>query len=116
MEKRSGDIAKIVAVCVLLASAFGVYRWNFSGQKVQPDSVEYVCARTGKLFRVPRDGKARELPLVNPETQERTLIPVLRKENGEYVITNHRIQTVKRMGDLNKVIDLETLRVKVANS
>jgi hypothetical protein len=116
MEKRSGDIAKIAAVCVLLAAAFGVYRWNFSGEKVQPDSVQYVCARTGKLFRLPRDGKARELPLVNPETKERTLIPVVRLETGDYAITNHRIQTVRRMGELNKVIDLDTLRVKVATS
>ena len=116
MDKRSSDIAKIAVVCVLLASAAGLGWWNLRGPKVQPDSIEYVCAKTGKLFRLPRDGKARELPLVNPDTHERTLIPVLRQENGEYVITNHRIQTVRRMGDLNKVIDLETLRVKVANS
>jgi hypothetical protein len=116
MDKRSGDIAKIAAVCLLLLTAGGLAWWNSRAQKVQPDTVEYVCAKTGKLFRLPRDGKPHELPLMNPDTQERTLIPVLRQENGEYVITGHRIQTVKRMGDVNKVIDLETLRVKVASS
>ena len=116
MNKRSSDIAKIAAVCVLLAAAFGVYRWNFSGETVQPDSVEYVCAKTGKLYRLPRDGKARELPLINPETQERTLIPVSRDEKGEYKISSRRIETVRRMGDLNKVIDITTMRVRVTNS
>lgn len=113
MEKRSGDIAKIGAVCVLLASAVGLWFWNFRGESVQPDSFTYVCATTGKLYTISRSSAPKVLPGENPVTHEMTLIPVARDPDGSYHVSARLISAVKDLGAANKVVDLATRRVSV---
>ena len=113
MDKRSGDIAKIAAVCVLLAAAVGVYWWNFRGESPQPDSFLYVCAKTGKLYSIARSNAPKILPGENPDTHEKTLIPVNREQDGNYYVSERKIDAARQLGDANKYVDLKTRRVTV---
>jgi hypothetical protein len=113
MDKRSGDIAKIVAVCVLLAAAVGVTWWNFGGESVQPDSFTYVCAKTGKLYSIPRSSAPKILPGENPVTHENTLIPVVREQDGNYYVSERKIDAARQLGDANRFVDLKTRRVTI---
>lgn len=114
MDRRSGDIAKIAAVCLLLLSAGGLTWWNFGGESVQPDSFTYVCAKTGKLYSIARSSAPKILPGENPVTHEMTLIPVAKEQDGSYYVSTRRIEAARELGDANKFVDLKTRRVTIA--
>jgi hypothetical protein len=54
------------------------------------------------------------LPGENPDTKQKTLIPVIRSDGGEYFVSDRKLPAVRDLGELNKVVDLKTRRVAVA--
>lgn len=103
---------KIGAAVLLLAAAAGLLFYNASSAKVLPDSVTYVCVATGKTFSIARGGPPKVLPLENPETHQRTLLPCQKREDGWYL--SERIRSdLKALGDANKIVDPQSLRVNI---
>jgi len=105
---------KIGAAVVLLAAAAGLTYYNLRSDKVLGDTVSYVCVSTGKVYQIPRGGPPRVAPLENPETRQRTLLPCQKRDDGFYISDRQR-SALKELGDQNKVVDVQTLRVNVAN-
>ena len=78
-------VLMIVAVLVLAVS---VWR-SMSGESVeQPDRVSLVDIATGDRFYVKTGGRRLTiLPERHPDTGERTLYPVLKDEDGNWVVS-----------------------------
>lgn len=109
METRSKGL-KIGIALVLMAVAVGIWYWN-RPQRQFPSEWTFVCVATGKVFSIPNEGRVREFPLENPETRERTLLPCSKHEDGSYYISSRWRDAVRQLGDANKTVDPETLKV-----
>ncbi|MFO0837804.1 MAG: hypothetical protein U1D55_04705 [Phycisphaerae bacterium] len=108
MNKNAGKISLAVAI---LALAAGVFWWQSrSGEPRLEGKITYVCVATGKKFTFER-GKTRILPLENPETKQRTLLPC-GQEDGVWRVSSRCAQLVRDLGDQNKFVDPESLVVK----
>lgn len=111
MSFWKSNAGKVSLVVVLLAAA-GFFAWkNLSGGELRrPDTIDFVCVTTGKVFHLPRDGKARPIPCENPETKSITLVPCMERDGAVYVASRYR-GTLRDMKDVNKAVDVETLKV-----
>jgi hypothetical protein len=81
-EIKPWQIILIIAAVVVLA--FSGWRMMNNGSVDQPSGHMTVDIMTGQLYLV-RKGKAKGIvyPSINPDTGERTLIPVNQKEGSE---------------------------------
>lgn len=80
------QIILIIAAVVVLA--FSGWRMMTAGSIDQPDGHMTVDVMTGQLYLI-RKGKAKGImyPTVNPDTGERTLIPVSQDEgSGDWIL------------------------------
>lgn len=111
MESRGKPLKIAIAVVLLAAAGWFVFQ-NTRPRGGLPSEATFVCVATGKLFEIPIAGKTLIYPLENPETKQLTLFPVSKHEDGFYYVSPRRREGIKAMGDVNKAVDLATLKVK----
>ncbi len=108
---------KIILAVSLLVLAGGVFFWQSGFGKPRPykEPLQYVDVTTGKLYEIPRGRGINVLPAKNPETGEATLVPCyLNEDDGQWYVSRRKLGVVKELKDINKVVDLNSLRVSVA--
>ncbi|MBU0641179.1 MAG: hypothetical protein KKB50_20155 [Planctomycetes bacterium] len=108
LAERKKEIA--VGVVVVLALVFLVYRLR--GNSPLPSSANFVCVATGKMFSIDRDD-IRQVPLTNPDSGERTLVPCYERDGKLYVRSHYR-GAVQRLSDVNQYVDPESLEVRTS--
>ena len=105
--------SKLIIAIVCLVAAGGLYLIRGGGEKkLRPDKLPFVCVETGKIYWIKR-GRTLILPLENPDTGRRTLMPVVQKDGQWYVVRRHAgaLTDLTEQG-LNKVVDPDTLLVR----
>lgn len=103
---------KIGLIAVLLTAAgFFAVRGLRSDPLNRPDTLTFVCVTTGKVYRFPRDGKARPVPAENPDTHTMTLVPCMERDGGVFVSSRYR-GTLQELKDANQAVDVSTLQVR----
>ncbi len=105
--------SKLIIVGVCLVAAAAVYAIRGGGEKkVRPDKIPFVCVETGKIYWFKR-GRTFILPVENPDTGRRTLVPAEEKDGQWYASRRHAaaVAELTKQG-LNKVVDPKTLRVR----
>jgi len=105
------DRLKIIIVVVALVGA-GVATWlSFGGEEVSfPDQLAMVCVASGKTYMVDRD-TVRTYPTVNPDTEQRTLVPV-DEQNGKQIVPARYRAVLESIGERNVYVDLKTMEVR----
>ncbi len=101
---------KIALAVGLLLLAGGMTYYQLSGGQVRPSSGNFVCVATGKTFSIPR-GTTKILPLENPETKERTLLPCY-EQDGKLYVSRRAAEHLSEFGARNRFVDTQTLAVK----
>ena len=105
-------VLMIVAVLVLAGSL-----WMTLGGRSVPNPNQIIVAdvETGELFSIDTSGsKLALLPARHPETGEKTLYPVQKNDDGEWVITRLLASTFETYeGEAAAVMDRQTLVVEV---
>jgi hypothetical protein len=104
--------SKLILAGALLVAAVVILLVQLRGEGPLPDEVTYVCVATGRTYNLDRD-EVKWIPHENPDTGEETLLPGLKKEDGMYLDPYYRA-ALKRLGDANKCVDPETLKVRTA--
>ncbi len=106
---------KSILAAVLLLIAGGVFYWQAGLGKPRPytEPLQFADATTGKLYALPRE--TRVYPVVNPETGLATLVPCYKGEDGNWYLKKRYRDLLKVLGDSNKSIDPETLRIEVVD-
>lgn len=106
------NLGKITAIVLLLGAAGAVYYFNGSSKEVLPDSLNMVCAASGKTFHMARS-KVRQLPMINPDTGQATLLPFV-ENGGKRLVSDRYRPLLREMKEANKFIDINTLEVRAA--
>src|SRR5690606_4345838 len=112
MEFLKANAGKVAVVGVILAAAAFLAWWNAGTAdplRGLPDEIRFVDVSSGELYSFSR-GEPFALPRENPDTGERTLLPVVEKEGGLFV-SQRRASVLSTLGEKNRWVDPETLRV-----
>jgi hypothetical protein len=105
--KWNGQTGKLLAAVGLLIAAVGVwYLWGREAP-VLPDQIRFVCAATGKAYRLDRS-RVQTFPARNPETGEETLVPVY-EEDGRIKVPSRYASVLDDLGGANRYFDRNTL-------
>ena len=103
--------AKLSLAIVILVIAAGWAGYQLTRPGPISNRLMLVCAATGETFLRDR-GDVPVIPMKNPETGERTVLPCHKNDDGElYVNSRYRAALVK-LGEKNRYVDTETLRVQ----
>ncbi len=105
----------IVAALVLAVSLWMV----FSSDRVfQPNQVVLVDVSTGDRFISKTSGNRMTiLPAWHPETGERSLYPIIKNDEGEWVVSEMlRGKLVEFGGDHSAVVDFDGFVVRLSKS
>jgi hypothetical protein len=108
---------KIALVVVLLAAAGWLGFRNIRGSDpaaIFPDQDTYVDVSTGETFVVSRTYPVSPIR-VNPRTGEETLVLIYQGEEGDWFLSSHFEYLLEQVGDKNKCIDPESLKVRTEN-
>lgn len=113
MDFLRQNAGKLGLVAVLLIAAIAIY--SFAGGGGTPSrsgKVQFVCVATGETFWLER--KPRILPVENPDTGQKTLVPCHEKEDGTISISTRIRSVVEQLekDGINKYINPETLTVR----
>ena len=108
MSQRS----KLWLAVVILVVAAGYATYQLTRRGPVSSTVSLVCAATGKTFRMDRD-ELIMIPMRNPDTGERTLLPCHEEEGGLYVNSRYR-GALDQLGENNRYVDPETLAVRTS--
>ena len=114
MDFLKANAGKLGVAAAFLVAAVAIYLM-FGGYSEGPsrsDKVRFVCVETGETFWIER--APHELPLENPETKRRTLIPCYEREDGTLAVSKRVsgiLEDLKEQG-LLKYVDQNTLSVK----
>jgi len=98
-----------LALVVLLAAAVTLFM-QLRGSRRLSNTVSFACVATGKIYDIDRS-QIKAVPLANPKTGERTLLPCV-KEDGVYYISTRYRDSLLRLGEKNSHVDPETLAVR----
>jgi uncharacterized protein YbaR (Trm112 family) len=104
---------KLTLVVVLLAGAVGTYFWFGRTPPPLPSEVKFVCVATGEVFRIARERIPSFLPAKNPNTGERTLLPVVERDGKLFANERHAYGCLSRpeVAEVNKYVDPQTLEI-----
>jgi hypothetical protein len=103
---------KLFAAVVMIAAAVGIFFFQGGGGP-EDRRVTFVCVETGDFYTY-KVAKAQTegVPLENPDTGKRTVLPVVEKE-GMLVIDAHWAPLLHdSLREANQVVDPKTLEVK----
>lgn len=96
------------AVLVVVVGAFLYCR--SVGQPLLTSDINFVCVSTGRTYTVDRDD-IDTLPLINPKTDERSLLPCVERDGRLYADARYRGLLLK-LRELNRYVDEDTLLVR----
>lgn len=113
MEKRSGNIIKIVVGVLAIGSAAWIGWMNLGGESPQPDSIQYIDVTNGQVFRIRRAEVPSVLPGENPKTKAKTLVPIFERD-GQYYVSERSVDVIRAFGKENKHVDVASRRVTIA--
>jgi len=113
MEFLKANAGKLSLVAVLVLAAVGFYFLLGSRAPSRAGKVQFVCVATGKTFWFER-GKSKILPLVNPKSGEKTLVPCHKSDDGKLYVSSRCRSLVWRLKEdgINQYVDPETLLVR----
>lgn len=110
LKKHGLMLGLIVALAGV--GGYSIYRAAAGPKDDFSNKVRYVCIETGKVFSFPR-GETRIPPLVNPDTKRATLLPCTVTDDAVSVSDRYRgALREPELAALNKVVDLETMKVR----
>ena len=81
-----------------------------SGPEQLQSTLDFACAKTGKVFRFPRE-RVNAVPFVNPDTGEATLVPIETRDGKHFVVARYR-EAITELGENARAVDSQTLEVK----
>lgn len=115
-DAKPWQIALIVVAVIGLG--FSVWKFGFSQGPDLPNSVLLVDVKTGNLFELQLGGrKAAYYPERHPDTGERTLMPVVKQENGTWQIGPRLLPALQDVpGDTPAVTDPGSGTVNVVDA
>lgn len=103
--------AKIGLVLVLFGVAgFFAYRYYTRPGPIS-NKISLLCVATGQTFWMSRE-RVDEIPLANPRTGEKTLIPCIIKEDSTVEIREHYHGAIELVADKNKWVDPQSFAVR----
>ena len=109
-----------IVLFVVAIGALGFGAWNLvnSGPVNLTNSVLAVDVRTGQLFELDVSGRKSALfPERNPETNEYTLLPVEKTDDGNYHLKARARSDFEALAESGTVVvDVNTLRVDVQDT
>jgi|TARA_R110000782_G_scaffold57258_30_gene119869 hypothetical protein len=108
----------ILFVAAIGVLAFSVWKFGFTGGPDLPDSVLLVDVKTGDLFELDIGGrKAAYYPEKHPDTGERTLMPVVKEDDGSWKIGGRMLPALQDVpGETPAVTDPSSGTVSVNDS
>jgi hypothetical protein len=109
--RNRGKLSVALAVVAVLGVGVVLYA-QLRGPRTLPNTVQFVCVATGKTYAISRD-KVKRIPLDNPDTGERTLLPYVERD-GRLFVSDHYRESVAKLGERNQHVDPETLAVQTA--
>jgi hypothetical protein len=112
MADSNSDRIKLWGAIVLIAAAGGWAGYQLFRPGPLPSDVSFVCVETGEFFAIDREDVLR-LPVENPKTGRRTLLPCSTGPDGTVYVGDRYRGTLERIaGDLNNYVDPDTLAVQ----
>lgn len=113
MEFLKANAGKLGLVAALLVAAIGVYLLAGSRGPSRKGKVQFVCVASGETFWVAR-GKSKILPLANPKSGAKTLLPCHKSDDGELYVSSRCRSLVKQLKEdgINQYVDPQTLLVR----
>lgn len=110
LKQNGGKIA--VVVVILAAAAFLTFRNTGGGMEdALANKLVYVDVTSGEIVSFNRGGTV-VLPRTNPKTGERTLVPVGKHDDDAYYVSPRHSGVLRDLGEKNKWVDPQTLRVR----
>lgn len=109
----ASEKAKLSLAVVLIIGAGGLFIWQFVGSGAIADDVNFICVATGKTFSIDRDD-IKSLPVENPKTGERTLLPCCSRDGVLYVDARYSRLLFDKLKEKNRYVDTESLAVQTA--
>jgi hypothetical protein len=100
---------KLGAAVVLFVAAGGLLMYFWRSDPIAP-SVNFVCVATGKTFAIDRT-RIEEVPMRNPQTGEKTLLPCYLDEGVLRVSPRYR-DSLTALAEKNLYVDPKTLAVR----
>ena len=110
MDGATGNKLKIALVVVLLAGALGISLYNFRDNSPLAGDVAFVCVQTGERYSFDREDIS-EMPMQNPDTGEKTLLPIVEDGDAAYVSRDYAY-LLKELAEVNEYVDPATRKVK----
>jgi hypothetical protein len=107
-----GNKSKIWLSVVLLLAAGALFYYQFRGSGGLDDEVNFICVATGKMYWVDRE-EAPTIPVKNPKTGDKTLLPCYLKDGVLHVSPRYRDDLMK-LGEKNQYVDTDTLAGRTA--
>ena len=114
MDQRSGNIIKIAAAVLAVAGAVWIGWTNLRSESPLADAVEYVDVTSGKVFRISRASIPSILPGENPDTKQKTLVPIYKRDDGQYYVSDRVMDVVRGLGASNKHVDVTSRHVTLS--
>jgi hypothetical protein len=101
-------IFALVLICGAVVAAF----WLWPQTPALSDTLTFVCIETGEVFRVARDDVPYVLPMENPKTGRRTLLPA-HEEGGKLKVGARHASVLDQpeFAKVNRYVDPQTYEV-----
>ena len=114
MEFLKANAGKLSLVAVLLLVAIAFFGFGAGGGPSRSGKVQFVCVATGEIFWLER--KPRTLPVENPETGQKTLVPCYENEDGGISVSRRNYGLIGQLDKdgVNQCVDPKTLIVRPA--
>ncbi len=110
MDAATGKKLKIALAIVLLAGALGITIYSFRDNSPLAGDVAFICVQTGERYYFDRDDIS-EMPMRNPDTGEKTLLPIVEDGDAAYVSKDYAY-LLKEVAEVNQYVDPATRKVK----
>ena len=111
MDDATGKKLKIGIAVVLFGGAIGYWQYSRPRSPLDAD-ISFVCVQSGKTYYFDRKDVI-EIPMQNPDTGERTLMPTYESEGITYVSARFA-DRLKDLAEANRYVDPATRKVKDA--
>ncbi len=107
------EFKKIIAVVALLVLSGGLLVYFNRSPSPLADSIEFVCVATGKTYRIDREDLPGMFPAENPDTGERTLLPVKTEDGKRIAIPRYAHEALRdpELAKVNKYVDPQTFEI-----
>lgn len=104
---------KVLLTVILLFAAGGIVWFQSGDPRSRPARTLAVCVETGETFEMPIEQLGFGIAK-NPKTGRETLIPAYADEDdgNKLKVSPRVIPVLKKLGALNKCVDLKTLEVR----